>query len=336
MLKKDIQRALELVRPGLANTEFIVQSTSFAFMGDRVTTFNDDISISHPIVGLELTGAVKAEEFYQLLSKIPQEEIEIELKENEIIISAGKAKAGLILQDKISLPLDEVGAIGDWKPLPEKFIDAIQFILPAAFTDMSKPSLTCLHIRKDGICEASDNLRITQFTIDEMPINSFLIPAKIAKELIKYPVKEIAEGSGWKHFRTGEGTIFSCRIFEEIYPDIDEMGIMNVVGQEIVFPKGFSDILGRAAIFSKEEYTLDKEVSITIADKKIEVKSKSDFGWFEESMNIRYTGAPISILIHPIFLSEMLSKIQACIISDKAMKFIGGEWAHVVWLKEIE
>ena len=48
MKKAELIKALEAVRPGLANKEMIEQSTSFAFMKDRVVTYNDEISISYP------------------------------------------------------------------------------------------------------------------------------------------------------------------------------------------------------------------------------------------------------------------------------------------------
>ena len=44
-----LQKALETVKPGLANKEMIEQATSFAFMKDKVVTYNDEISISYQI-----------------------------------------------------------------------------------------------------------------------------------------------------------------------------------------------------------------------------------------------------------------------------------------------
>ena len=68
--KVELQEALEKVKPGLASRELIEQSTSFAFMGDRVVTYNDEISISHPVKNLDVTGAVKAQTLYAFLNKI--------------------------------------------------------------------------------------------------------------------------------------------------------------------------------------------------------------------------------------------------------------------------
>ena len=87
--KTNLQTALEIVKPGLASKELIDQSTSFAFMGDRVVTYNDDISVSHPIEGLNITGAVKADKLYALLNKLKQEEIEVEICGGEILLKSG-------------------------------------------------------------------------------------------------------------------------------------------------------------------------------------------------------------------------------------------------------
>lgn len=333
MKKEKIQTALRLVKPGLANTEFLEQSTSFAFMGNRVVTYNDEISISHPIEGMELTGAVKAEEFYQLLSKLSQDEIEIQVKDNELVITVDKIQAGLVLQEKIALPLDEISKIGTWYKLPENFINGLKFTLPSTSSDTSRPVLTCLHIRKVGILEASDGFRVTRFKINEMPINSFLLPANNIQTLIKYPITQIAKGEGWCHFKTEEGTIFSCRTFEDIFPDIDKTKIMEVEGEELVFPKTLVNIIDRATVFAKNELTLDKEIIIIIANKKIIVQSQSEFGWFEEEANIRYTNTPITFSIHPDFLKEMLSTTTACIVGESSIKFTGENWEHVIWLK---
>ena len=60
MNREDILEALEIVKPGLASKEHIEQSTCFAFKNGKVMTFNDEISVSHPVEGLDgLEGAIK-------------------------------------------------------------------------------------------------------------------------------------------------------------------------------------------------------------------------------------------------------------------------------------
>ncbi|NMA23687.1 MAG: hypothetical protein GX938_09320, partial [Spirochaetales bacterium] len=96
--KTELQKALEKVKPGLSNKELVEQSTSFAFMGGRIVTYNDEISISHPVKDLNVTGAVKAQSLYAFLSKIKRDEIILEWEENQVVIKAGRSKAGLVLE----------------------------------------------------------------------------------------------------------------------------------------------------------------------------------------------------------------------------------------------
>jgi len=103
--KAELQKALELVKPGLAGKELIEQSTSFAFMGNRVVTYNDEISMSVPLVeGFNLTGAVKAEELYKLLTKLKGDEITLELTENEIQITCGNKGQAYPFRQKLNSP----------------------------------------------------------------------------------------------------------------------------------------------------------------------------------------------------------------------------------------
>ena len=89
--KAELQNALEKVKPGLAGKELIEQSTSFSFVNNRVVTYNDEISISHPVKGLEIKGAVKAQALYSFLGKVKKEEIDVEYEDNQIIIKTGRS-----------------------------------------------------------------------------------------------------------------------------------------------------------------------------------------------------------------------------------------------------
>lgn len=207
----ELLEALQKVKPGLANKELIEQSTSFAFIGDRVVTYNDEISVSHPVEGLEnMRGAIKAKTLYEFLARVKDEEIEIEQEENEVLIKTGRSKAGFRFEYEIRLPLEEVGEIGKWKKLPEDFVDALRLSYPACSNDMSRPILTCVNIQGDKV-EASDSFQIIQYQLKKKTPADFLIPASSVKELIKYDIQEVSVGENWVHFRTSEGTVFSSR-----------------------------------------------------------------------------------------------------------------------------
>lgn len=338
--KIELQKALEKVKPGLANKEIIEQSTHFAFMGDRVVTYNDEISISCQVPNLDLIGAISAQELYTFLSRIKVEEIEAEIIENEIRLKTGKSTAGLVLHPEIRLPLQEMGEIKEWYPLPEEFMETLAFCRFSCSKDMSRPILTCVHVGDDYM-ESSDNIRFTYRRLPngELPVPEFLIPGTTVQDMIRYAMTEIATSKGWVHFRTADKiVIFSCRIFEDKYPNTESIMEMTEEPVEIILPKDLSDVLDRASVFAKAQFDSDTMVTITLKDKKILVEAKNAAGWFREEQSIRYKDAPIKFIINPAFLVEMLDKTKSCMISGNKIKF-GEEkqegWAHIIGLVQV-
>jgi len=333
--KSQLLAALEIVKPGLANKELIEQSTSFAFMGDRVVTYNDDISMSHPITGLELTGAVTAELLYKLLGKLKDDAINIELKEGEILFKSGRAKAGLNIQQEIKLPLDEEIAYKEkWKALPDTFIAGVDFSVGSCSRDMSRPVLTCVHVIQEGFVEASDSHRIMRYTLaGEMPIEDFLLPSSAAMTMCKLKPTHIAKGRGWVHFKNAKETILSCRIFEDKFPDTSV--ILDVKGKPIELPKEISVILDRAAVFAKRDHQMDESVQITLEPGRLKIRGQAESGWFEESCRMTYEGENLTFNVTPYLLKGILTQTSSGILGEHLLKFEGANWIYVTALREV-
>lgn len=326
--KAALLTALEKVKPGLASKEMIEQSTSFAFMGDRVVTYNDEISISHPVKGLDVKGAVKAQVLYSFLNKIKRDEIEVEWEENQVKITAGRSKAGLVFEAEVKLPVEEVGKIGDWKSLPEEIVEALRFCYPCCSKDMSRPILTCVHINGKRV-QASDGYQIINYRLEKKsPVKGFLLPASAVRELVKYNIKEIAEGEGWIHFRTEDGTVFSSRIFEGSFPEIEKF--LDFTGIEIPFPKTAPQALERARIFSGNSGEEIPQVEVSVSEDQISFSAKDASGWFEENTRTKYKGDPIHFHTGVDFLINLLGQALSCIYGDDKIKFTGEKWTHVL------
>jgi len=326
-----LKAALEIVKPALANKEMIAQSSSFVFLDDKIITYNDEISISYPFPNLEIKGAVKAEEFYELVSKISKEEFEIVIENNELRITAGRIKAGLVLQKEVQLPLEELGILEHWKTLPEQFIEGLKFVLPSCSTDMSLSILICVHV--DGsIIEATDNHRLAHFVLSEkVPGKSFLIPSSAVKELIKMNPLYITDTPGWIHFKTEENTIISCRTFQDKFPNTSD--VLHHDGVRLIFPKTLNESLDKALVFAKKTQVMDEFVIITIENNRIQIKSESEVGWYKEEANIKYSEKPIQFTVTPLLLKDILSKSTICIISNSCVTFEGPNWVYVAMLR---
>lgn len=336
--KNELVQALEIVKPGLASKEIIEQATSFAFIDDRVVTYNDEISISHPIEGLNLTGAIESDQLYKFLNKIKKDEIEFTIENNQIILTTGRAKAGLTLHAEVTLPLDkELSDKGKWKSLPTDFSKFLAFAMTSCSRDMSKPILTCVHVSKHGIIESSDNYRITQCHLEsEMPLDDFLIPATSAAEVVKINPVKIAEGTGWMHFQNEIGTVLSCRVINEAFPNITPH--LKVDGIRLILPNSTSEVLDRAMVFSKRDHSLDETVFVSIQDRRLQIRSESSCGWFEEDINMKYSGDPVLFAITPSLLKGILSETSECEINADThkLKFAGERWIHLTMLKIIK
>lgn len=325
--KTEFLKALEAVKPGLSNKDFIEQSTSFVFSNGFILTYNDMISVKYPFE-LGINGAVKANELYQLLNKCKKEEIDIDCSDNELLIEAGRMKAGIVLEKEINLPLEEIGKIDKFKSLPGDFIQGIKFAFTTCSNDNSTPILTCINVRDDGKIESSDNTQISRFQIDKIPTKTFLLPVQSAREIVKYDIVKISGGEGWIHFLTGENMQISCRTFQDKFPEIDQF--LDVKGNQIEFPiEKLQDIMQRASIFS-HSIDHDEFITISIENKKMKVNAKGNYGWLQEETNIKYKDKKIEFMINPEFLKQV--KTGKCIIGERSIKFIGENWEHLVIL----
>jgi len=332
--RTELVKALEKTKPGLASKEMIEQSSSFVFTNGMIVTYNDEISVTHPFEALkDIEGAVKAEELHDLLEKMEDEEIEVDIVENEFRINGERVRAGLAIEKEIKLPIKSNTKIKKWQRLPNDFLEVLKFVMFSCSEDMTKPVLTCVNVTPFYL-EASDGFRVTRRNLsDKLSIShAFLLPKSSAEQVVRYDAKNIYAEEEWVHFQTEDGVVLSCRVFSENYPDIESLGILNVQGIELRLPSKLSDVVERVAVFAKKQELLGAEVSVKIADKKFTVRGQSDYGWVEEECRINYNKDPIRFSTNPHFLKDIVTLTQKCTIGNEKMKFVGDGWVHVLAL----
>lgn len=342
--KEKLKTALEIVKPGLANKDIIEQTTSFAFIKERVVTYNDEISISHPIEGLKIKGAVQAEELYKFLSKVKTKEIEIKKEGNEIILKSGRATTGYLLKDEIILPLsEEISKKGKWQDIPENFLEFLKFASMSCSKNMTDPKLTCVHVNEKGIIESCDNLRIVHCKLKkQLNVPTFLIPATSINVIFKNKPIKIAQGKGWVHFKTKVGTIISCRTFKEKYVNTSKYLKPIKKGIPIRLPKTLNEVLDKAIIFAKRKQSIDESIDVEINNKQIKVKSilidevGNILARFEESIPIKYKGKTILFTVTPYLLKDILFQTNECVLHKDSLTFKGKDWIYMTTLTPIK
>lgn len=340
--RKKLIEVLARVQPGLASKEVIAQSNSFVFQDGIVYTYNDEVAVQCP-VKVDFNGAVKADELFKLLNMAKGEWASLSREDDELLIKAGRTKAGIRIEKKITLPLEELGSPKSWKTLNPKAFEAIEFCMFSVSRDMSKPVLTCVNIQGNKI-ESSDGYRATNFFFDgdkgSFPSDdNLMIPGSSCVPLVKYSgMHRYSITKGWVHFKDKHGVIFSCRCYSDNYPSIDKLfsSARESVEQTVELPVALLDAIQRASIMTKDKDILKESVELKFNRNQLTVRGEGDVGWVEERIKLKepIKGDSFSFAITPKFLLDMLFQTGAFDIGEDRLLFHGEGWSHLMMLKE--
>lgn len=321
--RKELLTILEKVAPGLASSENIAQSASFVFSDGKVFAYNDEIAVGH-LVDLDIEGAVSSKELLELLRRLKSETVEIDVSDNEFLINNKQVKSGITMEKEILLPIDQLS--GGWDEdmygLPDKFMKGIKTCLSSCASDSESIILSNIHMKGEFI-ESCDNYQMTRFDLGEDSQENILIPAAACKYLIHYKVVQYFQTDGWIHFSDGEDLIFSCRIIEDEYPDLEIF--LKVKGSTITLPKQLNEIMDRSNIFNSR-------VQINILKNWCKVRAASDTGWIEEMVRIREK-KDISFYINSQMLKLILKISNKLTVGKQSLKFEMEDFVHVIALE---
>lgn len=347
MNRKKLEEVLLLIKPGLAKkTTDINQTTHFIFNGDEAITFNDRICISHPFK-TNFSCSVPADEFYQIITKIIDDEIDISTELGEdgnlqgLTIKGKKVKARIAAQSEgqviemINI-LDFPEARKIAKPIPKDFKEGLSLCIFSTAKDMSSPILTCLYIN-GGIIASTDDLRIGEYKMEKSLKKRFLLPASAVAELLKFdivkfslsPPDESGESS-WAFFHTEDNVAFCCRLVSGQFPDYAPF-LEGFPEEELELPEEIQSMIETAAVLANEESD-EKEIEVIIDSGKIKCKGQNKIGWIESESRIQ-TKTNARFVINSSFFHHILSHTKKMSFSEGKALFKSGQFRHVIALK---
>lgn len=309
--RNEFLQALNQALPGIeTGTTILEGADAFIFDEEGLHSYNDNISIFVPFVlkdkkNKNICGAVKAQDFYNLISKLSGDTFTLFPKEKVWVIKSGNARAELtLLENAINEHIHAmVPKQLKWQILADNFIDGIGTCL---FSN-NKSILAGVHVENNTIT-STDEIRISQYNaLDKFINSSFWITDGAVHELIKldHP-KQWALSKSWVHFLTEHGTIFSCKQLScNNYP----IAKINTVVQnnaqdpndiEGTLPKTLLAAINRAAALSKNIESFDT-VQLTFSPTGIEVFTQRNSGNYTEVVQwdkpIKKQFDPISIIV---------------------------------------
>lgn len=333
-----LQQQLEAVQPGLSKKEKYEQSTCFCFVNGRVYTYNDEITCRAK-TGLpkNMEGAVQARPLLAALGKMKDDEVDIEIVNNELVVSSADPKKkekkrshrsfGVRMDSEVTLPLEKVERPekGDWKPLHANFSDAISTVKDCAGTDESQFAFTCIHIASNWI-EACDNNQLTRYRLK----TGVKVPIMVRRDSIKHitplDMTHFAETDVWIHFKNPAGIELACKRNVEKYPKLE--AYLEARGVKTILPKGIADDADFAETFSKEVEDANL-VIVTLKPGRMVIKGIGVSGWASTPKKVKYSGPPIAFSIPPQLLGEITKKHTECQISAEHLRVDGGKWTYI-------
>lgn len=328
--REQLLQDVESVSAGLSQRDIVEQSSCFVFRDSAVITFNDEVCCSTKCC-VPIEGAVQAAPLVAILRKLTEQTIDVSVADGELLIRGRRRSLGIRMDDCISLPVDSVETPAKWRRLPSDFGEAIQVVKECASSDQSTPILTCINLQPHQV-EASDNYQITRYFCETNLRKPVLVKRDSIQHIVSLDMTHVAETDNWIHFRNQSGVRFSCRRYEESFPCLDEY--FQFKGDRIVLPRGLSEAVEKAEIFSAEND--DNQIKVIIRAGKFRIRGEGVSGWFTEFSKTKYKGPPISFYISPRLLVNLTTRHNECEIGEGRLRVDAGRFVYVTALGQGE
>lgn len=322
IIRNELLSAMKQALPGVETGSSILEGAdTFIFKEGYIHSYNDTISVSTPF-GSELEGAIKAKEFFDLISRFKSDELKIINREGKWIIKDGEARAELILLE--SSLYEHITNIKPkeptWTVLPSNFMDGLAVCLFNA----NHSRLAGIYVN-EAIMTSTDEIRINWFHLDSAVKEPFWLNDKSVKELLKLNnIEKYYVDRAWIHFLSKDNAMFSCkRLADESYPfqkieiviDGNKKNDDDICGE---LPKELNGAIDRASSLSIsiENYN---SIKLTLKEDGIEVYSERKSGnytekvkWDTEVNNIK----EVSFFVDYMFFNQGIRNSDSFYVKD--------------------
>jgi hypothetical protein len=333
--REQFLNTLQYCAPGLAKKEISEQSRCFVFLDGNIFTYDDECACRIPSpLGTSLESAVPNERLLVNLQKLPDETIDVTVKGGELVIK-GKNKETLLrmeqVVDTMRSALGSVQRSEDWHPLPESFGDAVGLVQQAAGFDDNKFSLTCIHVTPNYI-EACDYFKICRWSLQTGFTSDVLMRRSAIKNVTGMGAIEFSETSNWVHFRNARGLVLSCRRYTDVsdYPNLDKN--MQLAGEALSLPLSLGEVIDRAKDFLAPKGDNHDQIKVDLRPGMLRITGSDGRDLYREKKKVEYTGQPLSFMLPPDVLTEIVKKHGKCcevtnqhlIVKGTSYRFITG------------
>ena len=331
--REDFVEALRWISPGVSAKESLEQSSCAIFLGNRVFAYDGEVAVSCRSPLPEIEGAVQAGPLLAILSKMPDEEVDVELGDGELLIKGKGRSCGVRMEAKVLLKLDDVERPESWTPLPTNFAEALELVEGGAGKDQSQFEMCCIHLHPEWI-EAGDTFQFTRYRVATGFREAALVRQSSVRHILTMAMTKFAETSAWLHFRNKAGLVLSCRRYVQDYPDVS--ADYKVDGSRLLLPKGLKAATELAEVFSAENVDSNL-VTVTLKPGSCRVRGLGASGWYTETKKLPdYKGPPLKFQISPKVLANLVTTHNECIVGTDRLAVDTGNYCYVTALGSVD
>ena len=292
--RKQLLESLKFAMPGIENGNVTLQGAdTFIFSNGNIYTYNDSVSVCVPIsqTGLieeNIEGAVKAEEFFKVISKFPSDEINFAVTQNDSwILKSGKAKVEMtLIKFDYQTRIKEIEPKEEWVSLNDEFISGVTICKMA----VNKTPMNGVYVKGSNIV-STDGWQMNRFKMEKTELPEFWISDSSVDELLKIKsFEEMQLNGNWVNFKTKDGLIISLKTLNTSQFPYSKVEKLLEVSQpketdfHSKFPQELFNVIDRATSFGID---ISERVAVRLVLSKdnIEVSSERASGKYSEKVD---------------------------------------------------
>jgi DNA polymerase III sliding clamp (beta) subunit (PCNA family) len=332
--REELIHSLSSLKPGIAKKEIIEQGDCVLFdaASGLAYSFNEQIACFIKL-NLGVTGAVIAEPLLTLLGRLPDDEIDVNQGDDNLLIKCKRSSSGVKCDPQLRLPINVLERPDDdaWLPLPEHFVDAVGIVEGCVSTSDTDFKMSSIHIASDFMESANVN-QACRYNIEMSIDEPFLVRHGVLRSIVSNGVSEYAVTSNWLHFRNKHDLTISCRRYVEEY--IEEMDTVIAKKRDsttITLPSGLKDAVATASLFSKDNLKGVDEVEVQFfkEKQKVFILGEGFYGFHRHSHKIEYDGEDLRFNINPRLFMTLIEQYKTCELCPECLKFSNSFYTYI-------
>lgn len=291
--RNEILKTIRNVMPGVDTGHGQIEGAdTFLVRDDTISTYNGTVAVSAPFACEKASFCVKANDFYNLVSKMRGDEVTLEVEDGKVKLSCGKTKASLTQVDSTSIAkyISSI-KLPEFKAAPDGLKEAFSL---TAIGNIGEADLTGVYV-KDTTMIATDRRRISSYTLASS-MDEFRLDDKVfASAFVLGDPKEYGIHGPWISFKYENGVVFSAmRMNHSSYPGAKIIPVLdNAMNAEKCpvkasgkLPVGISETISRVSVLADfASGTTSEAVRVSMGTSGVTIFAEKLEGTAEETID---------------------------------------------------